>query len=79
MAKIKTKISATIDTKLLSNLEERTGMVRSQLLEMALRHYQRFLIQEELERFYSQHEETEDEQYAADVAQMNLDAAMADD
>jgi len=76
---MKTKVSATIDSELLAKLEQQTGMTRSQLLESALRYYQSSLIQQELEKFYSQHEETADEQYAADVAQMNVDAAVSDD
>ncbi|AFZ42888.1 hypothetical protein PCC7418_0665 [Halothece sp. PCC 7418] len=76
---MKTKVSATIDSELLAKLEQQTGMTRSQLLESALRYYQSSLIQQELETFYSQHEETADEQYAADVAQMNVDAAVSDD
>lgn len=76
---MKTKVSATIDSELLAKLEEETGMTRSQLLEQALRYYQSFLVQKELEQFYSQHEETADEQYAADIAQMNVDAAVSDD
>jgi len=76
---MKTKVSATIDSELLAKLEEQTGMTRSQLLEEALRYYQSSLIQQELEKFYSQHEETADEQDAADVAQMNVDAAVSDD
>jgi hypothetical protein len=54
-------------------------MTRSQLLEEALRYYQSFLVQKELEKFYSQHEETPDEEYAADIAQMNVEAAISDD
>ncbi|ERN41731.1 hypothetical protein KR51_00015770 [Rubidibacter lacunae KORDI 51-2] len=76
---MKTKISATVDAELLSSLEKQTGEGRSQLLEKALRHYQRFLTQQQLEQFYSQHPETADEQYAADVAEMNAAAALADD
>jgi len=76
---MKTKVSATVDTELLAKLEQETGMTRSQLLEEALQHYQCFLIQQQLEHFYSQHEETTDEQSAADVAEMNVEAAMADD
>jgi len=76
---MKTKVSATIDSELLAKLEQQTGMTRSQLLESALRYYQSSLIQQELEKFYSQHEETADEQDAADVAQMNVDAAVSDD
>lgn len=75
----KTKISATVDTALLSQLEQQTGERGSQLLENALRHYRRFLIQQDLEQFYSQHSETEDEQHAADVAEMSIEAAIADD
>jgi metal-responsive CopG/Arc/MetJ family transcriptional regulator len=76
---MKTKVSATIDSELLAKLEQQTGMTRSQLLEEALRYYQSSLIQQELEKFYSQHEETADEQDAAGVAEMNVDAAVSDD
>jgi len=75
---MKTKISATVDAELLSSLEKQTGEGRSQLLENALRHYQRFLTQQQLEQFHSQHSETSDEQYAADIAEMNVDAALTD-
>jgi len=74
---MKTKVSATIDSELLAKLEKQTGMTRSQLLEDALRHYHSSLIQKELETFYSQHEETADEEYAADIAEMNVSAAIA--
>jgi len=76
---MKTKVSATVDAQLLAKLEKETGMTRSQLLEEALHHYQSFLIQQQLEHFYSRHEETADEQSAAEVAEMNVEAAMADD
>lgn len=76
---MKTKVSATIDSELLAKLEKETGMTRSQLLEEALQHYQSFLIQQQLESFYSQHEETADEQAAAEVAAMNVEAAVSDD
>lgn len=76
---MKTKVSATVDSQLLAKLEEETGMTRSQLLEQALRHYQSFLVQKELEQFYSQHEETADEEYAADIAQMNVSVAVSDE
>ena len=76
---MKTKVSATIDSELLAKLEKKTGMTRSQLLEEALRYYQSSLIQQELEKFYSQHEETADEQVAAEVAAMNVEAAISDD
>jgi adenosine deaminase len=76
---MKTKVSATVDAQLLAKLEKQTGMTRSQLLEEALHHYQSFLIQQQLEHFYSGHQETADEQSAADVAEMNVEAAMADD
>jgi len=39
----------------------------------------RLTIQQGLQQFYSQHVETENEQYAADVAELNLEAALADD
>ena len=76
---MKTKVSATIDSELLAKLEKETGMTRSQLLEEALQYYQSFLIQQQLESFYSQHEETADEQAAAEVAEMNVEAAISDD
>jgi hypothetical protein len=76
---MKTKVSATVDSQLLAKLQEETGMTRSQLLEEALRYYQSFLVQKELEKFYSQHEETPDEESAADIAQMNVEAAISDD
>jgi len=76
---MKTKISAKIDSELLAKLEKQTKVSRSQLLEDALRHYQSFLIQQKLKQFYSQHEETAEEQYAADIAEMNIDSAIADD
>jgi len=76
---MKKKVSATVDAQLLAKLEKQTGMTRSQLLETALQHYQSFLIQQQLEDFYSQHEETADERSAAEVAEMNVEAAMADD
>ncbi|QDZ39807.1 ribbon-helix-helix protein, CopG family [Euhalothece natronophila Z-M001] len=76
---MKTKVSATVDSQLLAKLEEETGMTRSQLLEEALRHYQSFLVEKELEQFYSQHEETADEEYATEIAQMNIEAAVSDE
>lgn len=76
---MKTKVSATIDSELLAKLEKETGMTRSKLLEEALQHYQSFLIQQQLESFYSQHKETADEQYATEVATMNVEAAISDD
>ena len=76
---MKTKVSATIDSELLAKLEKETGMTRSQLLEEALQYYQSFLIQQQLEKFYSQHKETTDEQAAAEVAAMNVEAAISDD
>lgn len=76
---MKTKVSATVDSQLLAKLEEETGMTRSQLLEEALRHYQSFLVEKELEQFYSQHEETADEEEATEIAQMNIEAAVSDE
>ena len=76
---MKTKISAKIDSELLAKLEKQTTVSRSQLLEDALRYYQSFLIEQKLKKFYSQHEETVDEEYAADIAEMNIDTAIADD
>ena len=75
----KAKITVTVDAALLDALEQYKHHSRSELIEAAMRLYRKQLIDQELMKFYAQHQETPDEQAWMAIATNNLEAAFTDD
>ncbi|MCM1985106.1 hypothetical protein [Lyngbya confervoides] len=76
---MKTKITVTVDKDLLQDLEQYEHQSRSELVESAMRFYKRHLIDRQLQQFYSQHQESSEEETWTEIATENLEAAFADD